>query len=76
MVWLEIDASKDGVFCGDLAAIQFPVQKWQTDFPCIPPRRGFTSTYNVQMYKYDHETGKALKGARFGFFERFDDKTG
>ena len=34
----------------------------------------FTSTYNLQMYKYDHETGKALEGARFGFFERFDDK--
>ena len=45
--------------------IQFEVFRHEEDF---------TSTYNLQMYKYDHETGKALKGARFGFFERFDDK--
>lgn len=45
--------------------IQFEVFRHEEDF---------TSTYNLQMYKYDHETGKALEGARFGFFERFDDK--
>ena len=45
--------------------IQFEVFRHEEDF---------TSTYNLQMYKYDYETGKALEGARFGFFERFDDK--
>ena len=45
--------------------IQFEVFRHEEDF---------TSTYNLQMYKYDHETGKALEGSRFGFFERFDDK--
>ena len=34
----------------------------------------FTSTYNVQLYKYDHETGKPLEGATFNLYERFDDK--
>ena len=45
--------------------IQFEVFRHEEDF---------TSTYNLQMYKDDHETGKALEGSRFGFFERFDDK--
>lgn len=34
----------------------------------------FTATYNVQLYKYDHETGKPLEGAKFALYERFDDK--
>lgn len=32
------------------------------------------STYNVQLYKYDFETGQPLEGAKFDLFERFDDK--
>lgn len=34
----------------------------------------YLSTYNVQLTKYDHETGKTLEGAVFDVFERFDDK--
>lgn len=34
----------------------------------------WTSTYNVRLRKYDHETGKALENAVFSLYERFDDK--
>ena len=34
----------------------------------------WTSTYNVRLRKYDHETGKALEDAVFSLYERFDDK--
>lgn len=32
------------------------------------------STYNVQLYKYDHETGKPLENSVFKLYERFDDQ--
>lgn len=32
------------------------------------------STYNLQLYKYDYETGKPLENAVFKLYERFDDK--
>ena len=32
------------------------------------------SNYNVQLYKYDYETGKPLENAIFDLYERFDDK--
>ncbi|KAK9674740.1 hypothetical protein QE152_g40894 [Popillia japonica] len=32
------------------------------------------STYNLQLDKYDHETGKGTEGAIFKLYERFDDK--
>lgn len=33
----------------------------------------FEANYNVQMDKYDYETGKTLQGALFELYERFDD---
>lgn len=33
-----------------------------------------TSTYNLQGYKYDRETGKPIEDAVFKLYERFDDK--
>lgn len=32
------------------------------------------SHYNVQLNKYDHETGKPLENSSFALYERFDDK--
>lgn len=32
------------------------------------------SHYNVQLNKYDHETGEPLEGSSFALYERFDDK--
>lgn len=32
------------------------------------------STYNVQLYKYDHETGEPLENSVFKLYERFDDQ--
>ncbi len=34
----------------------------------------WTSHYNVQLNKYDYETGKPLKDSTFYLYERFDDK--
>ena len=74
MVWLEIDAPKTEFFAaigGD------PVPGSEVAEPIFHVFRhaeDFTSTYNVQMYKYDHETGEPLSGARFVLYERFDDQ--
>lgn len=51
-----------GVSSGDL---EFKVYRHEEDI---------TSTYNVQLYKYDHETGKPLEDASFDLYERFDDQ--
>lgn len=32
------------------------------------------SSYNLQLYKYDHETGKPLEHTAFKLYERFDDQ--
>lgn len=45
--------------------IQFQVYRHEEDME---------STYNVQLYKYDHETGKPLENSVFKLYERFDDK--
>ena len=74
MVWMEIDVLPRNYFAslaGDPipesggGSIQFKVYRHEEDF---------TSTYNVQLEKYDHETGKPLQGSRFVLYERFDDK--
>lgn len=44
------------------------------DFRVYRHEEDFTSTYNLQLYKYDHETGKPLEGSIFDLYERFDDK--
>ena len=44
------------------------------EFNCYRHEEDWTSTYNVQLTKYDHETGKTLEGSSFRLYERFDDK--
>lgn len=34
----------------------------------------FVSNYNIDLYKYDYETGQPLENAEFELYERFDDK--
>ena len=74
MAWLELDSAPiqyfaflgGGPAAGDgQARITFRVYRHEEEF---------TGTYNVQLYKYDHETGEALKGSRFALYERFDDR--
>ena len=74
MAWMELGMVPVNYFAA-LAGDPTPVpEQGGIQFEVFRHEEDFTSTYNLQMYKYDHETGKALKGARFGFFERFDDK--
>ena len=74
MAWMELGMVPVNYFAA-LAGAPTPVpEQGGIQFEVFRHEEDFTSTYNLQMYKYDHETGKALEGARFGFFERFDDK--
>ena len=74
MAWMELGMVPVNYFAA-LAGDPTPVpEQGGIQFEVFRHEEDFTSTYNLQMYKYDHETGKALEGARFGFFERFDDK--
>lgn len=74
MAWMELGMVPVNYFAA-LAGDPTPVpEQGGIRFEVFRHEEDFTSTYNLQMYKYDHETGKALEGARFGFFERFDDK--
>lgn len=60
-------ASIGGVPAGspEGGSIQFQVYRHEEDMQ---------STYNVQLYKYDHETGKPLENSVFKLYERFDDQ--
>ena len=74
MAWMEIAESPVNYYAA-LAGDPAPTpEQGGIEFKVFRHEEDFTSTYNLQMYKYDHETGQALEGARFGFFERFDDK--
>ena len=74
MAWMELGMVPVNYFAA-LAGDPTPVpEQGGIQFEVFRHEEDFASTYNLQMYKYDHETGKALEGARFGFFERFDDK--
>lgn len=74
MAWMELGMVPVNYFAA-LAGDPTPVpEQGGIQFEVFRHEEDFTSTYNLQMYKYDHETGKALEGARFGFFECFDDK--
>ena len=44
------------------------------EFNCYRHEEDWTSTYNTQLTKYDHETGETLEGSSFRLYERFDDK--
>lgn len=44
------------------------------EFEVYRHEEDWTSTYNVRLRKYDHETGKALENAVFSLYERFDDQ--
>ena len=44
------------------------------EFNCYRHEEDWTSTYNTQLTKYDHETGETLEESSFRLYERFDDK--
>lgn len=74
MAWLEIKTAEKQLFAalaGDPAAI--PGEP-EITFRVFRHAEDFESSYRLQLYKYDYETGKALEGARFVLYERFDDK--
>lgn len=50
-----------------------PVQEF-VNFKVYRHEEDYTSYYNIQLNKYDHETGKPLEGSTFAMYERFDDK--
>ena len=44
------------------------------DFKIYRHEEDWETNYNVQLYKYDYETGKPLEGSIFRLYERFDDQ--
>lgn len=48
-------------------------QKGRMQFQIYRHEEEMVSTYNLQFYKYDYETGKPLEQAAFKLYERFDD---
>lgn len=49
-------------------------QKGSLEFKIYRHEEDWETNYNVQFYKYDHETGKTLEGSIFNLYERFDDQ--
>ena len=74
MVWLETDAPKTEFYAALGGNPVLGSEGAELAFNVFRHVEDFVSTYNVQMYKYDHETGKPLEGARFVLYERFDDQ--
>ncbi|MDD3252935.1 MAG: SpaA isopeptide-forming pilin-related protein [Lachnospiraceae bacterium] len=75
LVFVEIEdvpASYYAALGGSLAVI--PGGEGGLAFQIYRHEEDFTSTYNLQMFKYDHETGKPLEDAVFNLYERFDDQ--
>ena len=74
LVWLELEGLPLRYFAA-LAGTPTPIAgNAGITFQVFRHEEEFTSNYNVQLYKYDHETGEPLEGSRFALFERFDDK--
>lgn len=73
LVFMEIEAVSRSYYAainGDTIAsiggnIEFKIYRHSDDW---------TSTYNTQGNKFDHETGKPTEGSIFKLYERFDDK--
>ena len=74
MVWLETDAPKTEFYAALGGNPVLGSEGAELAFNVFRHAEDFVSTYNVQMYKYDHETGEPLEGARFVLYERFDDQ--
>ena len=74
LVWMEIAMVPVNYYASLSGTSGTTPEKGQITFEVFRHEEDFISTYNLQMYKYDHETGKALEGSQFALFERFDDK--
>ena len=75
MVWLELKMAQTGLFASVGGTAVPGEAEGNVVFHVFRHAEDFTSTYNVQLFKFDHETGKPLEHARFVLYERFDDKS-
>lgn len=74
LVWIEFNVTPVVYYAaigGDPTAAPTP---GASSFEVFRHEDEFTAHYQIQLDKYDHETGKPLEGARFNLFERFDDQ--
>lgn len=74
MVWLEIGTVPIEFYAALAGDPAMSPDGGEITFQVFRHAEDFTSAYNTQLYKYDHETGKPLESARFVLYERFDDK--
>lgn len=74
MVWLEVESCSANYYAMLGGQPAGPAADGQLAFQIYRHEEEFKSHYNVQLEKYDYETGKPLEGARFALLERFDDQ--
>ena len=73
-VYLEIpDQVLQADYYASIGPRQEEEEKGSIQFTLYRHEEDFRSDYNLQMYKYDFETGQPLEGATFKLYERFDD---
>lgn len=73
MVWMEFQPANVGYYAALAGGAVSAAGDGSIEFEIFRHEEDFRSHYNLQLYKYDSETGKALSGARFALYERFDD---
>lgn len=75
LVFLELNTSINQDFFAAIAGDPVPSgDKGDMEFQIYRHEEEMSSTYNVQLKKYDHETGKPIANSIFKLYERFDDK--
>lgn len=74
MVWLDLKMAQSGLFASVGGTAVSEEAEGSVVFHVFRHAEDFTSAYNVQLFKFDHETGQPLENARFVLYERFDDK--
>ena len=74
LVFVEVNPSATAFYAAIAGGAVVTPSGSGLEFKVYRHEEDFTSTYNVQMYKYDHETGKPLEDATFDLYERFDDQ--
>lgn len=74
MVWMELKMAQSGLFASVGGTAVPGETEGNVVFHVFRHAEDFISNYNVQLFKFDHETGQPLEGARFVLYERFDDK--
>ncbi len=65
---------EDTYFYAVIGSVQNQLNPLHQEFEIFQQEEELVATYNLQLNKYDYETGQPLEGGIFHLYERFDDK--